>query len=276
MRPLFSETSVVAVRLIIAATFAVATMFVDVRFDALTLVRQTIKTVLWPIESAVRVPQVVIENLDHWFDSHSRLIDRLKVLSLENERLRTEQLKVHTLRVENNELRRLLTVQSSSSERLLQAQIKRFSNDPFIHRATLNRGIVAGVEIGHPVISADGLVGQIVEIYPHASEVLLMTDSTHHLPVQVTRTRFRAIAIGVGRMDRLELRNLPDTADIVPGDLLETSGLGGRFEPGVPVAKVDDVIRSPGQPFARVIATPVSALSRLNLVMVDVSGGKMR
>ncbi len=273
MRPLFSETSAVAVRLIIAATFAIATMFVDVRFDALTTVRQTIKTLLWPIESAVRIPHVVVANLSQWFVSHSRLIERLQTLALENERLRTEQLKVHTLRVENNELRRLLTVQNSSSERLLQAQIERFSNDPFIHRATLNRGMMAGVEIGHPVISADGLVGQIVETYPHASEVLLMTDSTHHLPVQVTRTRFRAIAIGVGRMDRLELRNLPDTADIVPGDFLETSGLGGRFEPGVPVAKVDEVIRSPGQPFARVTATPVSVLSRLNLVMVDVSGG---
>ena len=273
MRPLFAETSVVAVRLIIAATFAVATMFVDVRLESLTVVRQVIKTALWPIESVARFPQMAFEGLGHWFISHERLADRLKTLALENERLRTEQLKLHTLRAENTELRRLLTVQDSVLERFLHAQIERFSNDPFIHRATLNRGIIAGVEVGHPVISADGLVGQIVETYPHASEVLLMTDSTHHLPVQMTRTRFRAIAIGVGRMDRLELRNLPDTADIIPGDMLETSGLGGRFKLGIPVARVNKIIRSPGQPFARVIATPLSALSRLNLVMVDLSGG---
>ncbi|MDC1466710.1 rod shape-determining protein MreC, partial [Litorivicinus sp.] len=114
-------------------------------------------------------------------------------------------------------------------------------------------------------------VGQVVAVYPHASEVLLVTDSTHQLPVQVTRTRDRAIAIGVGLLNRLELRNLPDTVDMVSGDLLETSGLGGRFQSGIPVARVIDVIRSPGQPFARVMAVPIAQLSRLSLVMVDVS-----
>ena len=120
-------------------------------------------------------------------------------------------------------------------------------------------------------MSADGLVGQVVVVYPHASDVLLMTDSTHHLPVQVTRTRDRAIAMGIGRMDRIEVRNLPGTIDIVPDDLLETSGLGGRFQSGTPVARVKEVIRAPGQPFARVIAEPLAPMSRLSLVMVDVS-----
>ena len=136
---------------------------------------------------------------------------------------------------------------------------------------TINRGLLAGVAAGQPVISADGLVGQVVVAYPHAADVLMMTDATHHLPVQVTRTRERAIAVGVGRMDRVELRNLPDTVDIIPGDLLETSGLGERFQPGIPVAQVKEVIRAPGQPFARVIAEPLAPLARLSLVMVDLS-----
>ena len=124
------------------------------------------------------------------------------------------------------------------------------------------------------MISADGLVGQVVVSYPPAADVFLMTDATHHLPVQVTRTRERAIAVGVGRMDRIELRNLPDTVDIVPGDLLETSGLGDRFQPGIPVAEVKEVIRAPGQPFARVIAAPLTPMARLSLVMVDLAEGE--
>ncbi|MDB4020864.1 rod shape-determining protein MreC [Litorivicinus sp.] len=271
MRPLFSRTSVAIVRFVIAVTFSVATMVVDVRFEALSFVRQALKTSLWPIEKLASAPQEFSRSFAQWLNFRVSLVGRLESLSLDNERLKTEQLKLQTLRAENAELRRLLSVKERFSEQLLQAEINRLSNDPFIHRATINRGFLASVKKGQPVLSADGLVGQVVAVYPHASEVLLVTDSTHQLPVQVTRTRDRAIAIGVGLLNRLELRNLPDTVDMVSGDLLETSGLGGRFQSGIPVARVIDVIRSPGQPFARVMAVPIAQLSRLSLVMVDVS-----
>ena len=274
MRPLFSETSVAAVRLVVAVTFSVATIFIDSRFDALTMVRQAIKTALWPVEQIAYLPGGVSSEFVTWVQSHDLITERLEVIALENERLRTEQLKLQTLRAENAELRRLLGVKERVNERLLQAQIERLSNDPFVHRVTINRGLLAGVTEGRPVISADGLVGQVVVAYPHAADVLLMTDATHQLPVQVTRTRERAIAVGVGRMDRVELRNLPDTVDIVPGDLLETSGLGDRFQPGIPVAEVKEVIRAPGQPFARVIAAPLTPMARLSLVMVDLAEGE--
>ena len=271
MRPLFSETSAAAVRLTVAVTFSVASIFIDSRFGAFTTVRQVIKTVLWPVEQVTFIPGRISTELVKWVESRDLIAQRLEVLLLENERLLTQQLKLQTLRAENAEFRRLLGVRARVNERLLQAQIERLSNDPFVHRITINRGLLAGVKVGQPVMSADGLVGQVVVVYPHASDVLLMTDSTHHLPVQVTRTRDRAIAMGIGRMDRIEVRNLPGTIDIMPDDLLETSGLGGRFQSGTPVARVKEVIRAPGQPFARVIAEPLAPMSRLSLVMVDVS-----
>ena len=274
MRPLFSETSVAAVRLIIAVTFSVATIFIDSRFDALTMVRQAIKIALWPVEQIAYFPGQFSSKVSDWMQSQNLITERLEVITLENERLRTEQLKLQTLRAENAELRRLLGVKERVNERLLQAQIQRLSNDPFVHRVTINRGLLAGVTGGSPVISADGLVGQVVMAYPHAADVLLITDATHHLPVQVTRTRERAIAVGIGRMDRIELRNLSDTVDIVPGDLLETSGLGDRFQPGIPVAEVKQVIRAQGQPFTRVVAVPLTPMTRLSLVMVDLAEGE--
>ncbi len=275
MRPLFSETSIATVRLIVAVTFSVATIFIDARFDALIILRQAIKTVLWPVERVAFLPGHISNELIDWVGSKDLIGRRLEILALENERLRTEQLKLQTLRAENAELRRLLGVRARVNERLLQAQVERLSNDPFVHRITINRGSIAGVKAEQPVISADGLVGQVIVAYPHASDVLLMTDSNHHLPVQVTRTRERAIAMGIGRMDQVELRNLPDTVDILPGDLLETSGLGGRFQSGTPVARVTEVIRAPGQPFVRVIAEPLAPMSRLSLVMVDVSEAEL-
>ncbi len=271
MRPLFSQTSAAAVRLVITVAFALAVLFVDVRFEQLTIARQIMKIGLWPIEQLADLPSKVVSNSYQWVTSRDALQNRLYSLVLENERLKTEQLKLQTLRAENAELRRLLGVREWSNQQLLQAQIQRMSNDPFVHRVTINRGQMAGVSLGQPVLSADGLVGQVVAVYPHAAEVLLMTDSTHQLPVQLTRTRDRAIAIGTGRLDRLEMRNLPDTIDVLPGDLVETSGLGGRFQGGIPVAQVAEVIRSPGQPFVQVVALPLAALSRLSLVMVDVS-----
>lgn len=276
MRPLFSETSVAAVRLVIAVTFAVATMLVDYRLGALETVRQVVKTAVWPVEQVANFPSKATTGLIEWAVTRTQLVNRLESLALENERLRTEQLKLHTLRAENAELRRLLGVRERVNERLLQAQIERVSNDPFVHRVTINRGLAAGVQMGRPVLAADGLVGQVVSVYPHASEVLLMTDSTHQLPVQITRTRLRAVATGTGRLDQMELRNLPDTVDIVAGDVIETSGLGGRFQPGIPVARVVEVIRSPGQPFARVLAEPAAELSTLTLLMVDVSEDGVR
>ena len=110
MRPLFSDTSVASVRLVVAVTFSVATIFIDSRFDALTLVRQAIKTALWPLEQAAYVYGQMSSELIDWAHSYDLITERLQVIALENERLRTEQLKLQTLQAENAELRRLLGV----------------------------------------------------------------------------------------------------------------------------------------------------------------------
>jgi rod shape-determining protein MreC len=191
-------------------------------------------------------------------------------LQLENERLRIEQLELQSLQAENAELRRLLDVSQRQPARLLQGQVQSISTDPFIHQVTISRGSNAGVEEGFPVLSAEGLVGQVIAVYPHAADVLLISDGRHQIPIQVQRSRIRGIARGIGRWDQLEMVNLPETADIQVGDILETSGLGGRYPQGIPVARVTGVTQLSGQPFARVIAEPLSALNRLNLVMISL------
>jgi rod shape-determining protein MreC len=88
------------------------------------------------------------------------------------------------------------------------------------------------------------------------------------LPVQVNRNGVRAIAEGTGALGSLEIHHVAATTDIEEGDLLVSSGLGGRFPVGYPVAQVSKVVRDPGQAFATVKARPVAALDRSRHVLL--------
>lgn len=111
-------------------------------------------------------------------------------------------------------------------------------------------------------------MGQVTEVASQRATVLLITDARHALPVQVLRNGLRTIAVGTGRIDRLDLPYLPNNADIRKGDLLVTSGLGGKFPPGYPVARVAEVKPAPGKPFAHVTATPLARLDRSREVLL--------
>lgn len=196
-------------------------------------------------------------------------------LSEENQRLRAEALllqaavqQLAALRAENVRLRALLNSSALLQDDVLVAELIGVSPDPARHIVVLNKGTADGVFVGQPLIDANGLMGQVVEAAPNSARVLLVTDASHAIPVQVNRNGVRAIAEGVGRLDRLELRHVASTEDISVGDLLVSSGLGGRFPVGYPVAKVTEVIADPGQPFARVTVEPSAALSRSRHVLL--------
>ncbi|MBU2323899.1 MAG: rod shape-determining protein MreC, partial [Gammaproteobacteria bacterium] len=140
--------------------------------------------------------------------------------------------------------------------------------NPFTHRILIDKGERDGVFLGQPVLDASGLMGQVVEVMPYAARVLLLTDVTHSIPVQVNRNGLRAIATGTGNPERLELRHVADTADIKEGDLLVSSGLGQRFPAGYPVATVTEVIHDSGQPFAIVRAVPTANLNRSRYMLL--------
>ena len=146
--------------------------------------------------------------------------------------------------------------------------------NPFTHRIIINKGERDGVVLGQPVLDARGLMGQVVELMPYTSRVLLLTDTTHSIPVQVNRNGLRAIASGTGNPERLELRHVADTADITDGDLLVSSGLGQRFPAGYPVATVKEVIHDSGQPFAIVRAVPTAALNRSRYLLLVFSDSR--
>lgn len=237
-------------------------MFVDSRFTRMEEIRAQLSTVVAPIQWAVSIPSDVL----NW---GSLALSDQRALLEENRRLREQILtlshrvqRMASLTAENVRLRELLEAGDQNDVPFITAELLSLDPDPFAHQMVIDRGRRNGAYVGQPVMDASGLVGQVTAVSAYSSRVLLLADASHALPVQVNRNGLRFIVQGGGRYDALSVLHVPDTADIREGDLLVTSGLAGRFPAGYPVARVAEVVHDPGQPFARVMATPVAQLQR--------------
>ncbi|MBF8660188.1 rod shape-determining protein MreC [Pseudomonas putida] len=271
MKPLFSKGPSLGVRLLVLVVVSVALMVVDARFDLLKPVRSQMGLVLMESYWITDLPQRAWQGVAGQFGSRNELI-------AENEKLKTEALllqgrlqKLAALTEQNVRLRELLNSSALVDEKVEVAELIGVDPNPFTHRILINKGERDGVFLGQPVLDARGLMGQVVELMPYTSRVLLLTDTTHSIPVQVNRNGLRAIASGTGNPERLELRHVADTADIKEGDLLVSSGMGQRFPAGYPVATVNEVIHDSGQPFAIVRAIPTAALNRSRYMLLVFS-----
>ncbi|MGQ7815547.1 rod shape-determining protein MreC [Metapseudomonas furukawaii] len=268
MKPLFTKGPSLGVRMLVFAVLSAALMVVDARFDTLKPLRSQMGLVLTPFYWTADLPVRVWDGVSDQFTSRSTLI-------AENEKLKAEALlmqrrlqKLATLTEQNVRLRELLNSSALVDEKVLVGELIGVDPNPFTHRILIDKGEKDGVFLGQPVLDARGLMGQVVEVMPYTARVLLLTDTTHSIPVQVNRNGLRAIASGTGNPERLELRHVADTADIKEGDLLVSSGLGQRFPAGYPVATVKEVIHDSGQPFAIVRAVPTAALNRSRYMLL--------
>ena len=202
-------------------------------------------------------------------------VSSYRALKKENERLREEQL-VHQARLlkfaalenENIRLHALLENSYKLGEQVLVAELLSMTMAPYEHIVVVNKGTRFGVHPQQPVLDANGVVGQVFRALPFTSEIMLITDPNHAIPVQVNRNGLLTIAVGSGQLNRLVLPFLPGNADIRPGDLLVTSGLGGTFPPGYPVAVVDEFTSQPNKAFATITATPKALLDRNRELMI--------
>ena len=249
-------------RFLLISIVSLALMFLDHRDDHLSRLRQAFSIVVYPIQAGVSLP------FEAWRWASESLATRSTLLS-ENEQLKNEQLhfnvrlqRMAALEAENARLRAMLASSARVSDRVLVAEILAVDLDPYRQRFTINRGLGDGVYIGQALLDANGVVGQVVRVEAFASEVVLISDADHALPVTVNRNGLRTIAIGTGDSARLRLPYLTNSADVEPGDLLVSSGLGGVFPSGYPVGRVLEVSRQPGQSFAEVIAEPAAQLDR--------------
>ncbi len=245
-----------------------ALVVADARFDKLSTIRSTIATGLAPVYWLGNAPYEFTD----WF---AGLFENKQDLQQENEDMRARllilerrALKYAALASENNELRRLMNSSEVLDDRVIVGEVVGVSPDPFSHEVIINKGRSDGVAPGQAILDAHGLMGQVVQSSQITSRVLLVSDSSHAVPVEVVRNGLRAILLGTGDTDTLDLVHVPDTADIREGDLLVSSGLGGRFPRGYPVAEVSRITKEPGEPFVSIEATPKAQLNQSRLVLV--------
>jgi rod shape-determining protein MreC len=260
-------------RLMLVSLVVIGLIVADLRFNSLEATRSALDTVASPVYWVADLPSRLAQWGSEQVRSRSELLEENERLGRENLVLQGRSLQMASLQAENVRLRALLNSTALLRDDVLVAELIGVSPDPVRHQLVLNKGSADGVFVGQPMIDADGLMGQIVEVSAGTSRALLITDATHSMPVQVNRNGVRAIAEGTGALGALEIRHVSATTDIQVGDLLVTSGLGERFPGGYPVAVVTVVERDPGQAFARVLARPSAALDRSRHVLLVFAGG---
>ncbi len=249
-------------RLLVAVLLSVTLLVADQRGAGLQPLRSVLSLVVYPIQLMVSFPVDIVEYAENTFVSYRALKKEnreLKEMQLVNE---AKLLKLAALEKENIRLRALLENSFKLGEQVLVAELLSVNLVPYEHIVVVNKGSRFGVHRKQPVLDAHGIVGQVVRTLPTSSEIMLITDPNHAIPVQVNRNGLRTIAIGSGKINKLNLPFLPNNADILPGDLLVTSGLGGSFPQGYPVAVVDEFKVRPNKPFASISATPKAELDK--------------
>ncbi len=267
-KPLFAGETAANIKVIACILLSIVLMTLDHR-QHLSTVRDVLATVVYPWQYLVQLPSWTGDWLNENLQSRSALLE-------ENQRLRNKQLfinaqlqKLTALEAENRRLRLLLESSVNLGERVLIAELLTVDFDSYHrHQILINRGSLNGAHVGQPLLDQEGIVGQIVHANPLTSLAILITDPNHSLPVQVNRNGLRTLAVGTGNFNELKLPYIPNNDDIRVGDLLITSGLGGRFPRGYPVARITEVSFDPGQPFARVAAKPTASLDRIREVLL--------
>jgi rod shape-determining protein MreC len=258
----------------VAIIASVALLVTEHRSQQLDFLRATLSFFIDPIKYLVDLPVTLIEQTTDSISAYT-------TLKKENERLResqlihqTQLLKLEALEKENIRLRALLENSFKLGEQVLIAELLSIKMAAYEHILVVNKGTRFGVHPQQPVLDANGVVGQVFRALPLTAEIMMITDPNHAIPVQINRNGLLTIAVGSGQPNRLLLPFLPSNADIRPGDLLITSGLGGTFPQGYPVAVVDEFTSQPNQAFASITATPTAKLDRNRELMIVWSNAK--
>lgn len=272
--PLFKQGASARAKVVFFALIATTLLVADSRLHALTVIRQVVGTVLYPLQVAALMPRDAANAVADYFTSLSDLED-------ENRRLKTQQTaNAQTLQqsqqlvAENAQLRKLLGASERLPVKTLMGEILYDARDAFTRKIVLNRGSQHGVAPGQPVIDDIGVVGQVTRVFPYTSEITLLTDKDQAIPVQVVRSGLRSVAYGHGQSGALDLRFLATNADIQQGDVLVTSGIDGIYPPGLTVGKVAQLETKSSDVFARIVCNPTAGIDRnrqLLVLLVDTA-----
>ena len=234
-------------------------------------IRSALSTLVYPIQVVASFPSDASEWVSEFFENRDELKEQNVALESTNLLNNVRLQKLQNLERENTRLRELLGSSFRLTERVLVAELLSIDLDPFSQQVLLNKGLRDGVFSGQPVLDAHGVMGQVTEVTRFSSRAMLLTDPSHGLPVQINRNGLRAVAIGRGMGEPLQLEHLAHNADVRVGDVLVTSGLGGRFPVGYPVGTVTAINFPQGKSFADIAVKPAAELDTSREVLLVLS-----
>ncbi|RUO26670.1 rod shape-determining protein MreC [Aliidiomarina minuta] len=268
MNPLFVQNISLKGRLTLALVLAFLLIFLDNRLGAMQEVRLVLNSLVSPVQYIARMPEQALQGLYGAMRTRSSLHEENRALRDEVLDLQGAMQRYDFLSSENRRLRNLLGSDAQAESLRMVAEVIAVDSDPFSQQVVINKGTLHGAFIGQPVIDDRGIIGQIASIGLTTARIILISDQGHGLPTRSDRSGIRVVAQGVGETERLELMHVPHSTELEVGDLLVTSGLGGLFPEGYPVARITEIIRDESLPFAQVSAEPASNLDRIRMVLL--------
>lgn len=255
-------------RLAFFSLLSLLLLFVDARYKYLEFARTALAAPVHAVQRMLALPGEWWHEAGAFLVVQSSLVKDNAQLNQRHvfEGAQLQQLQV--LQAENQHLRDLMQVQQKTSYPMQLAEIVYLERDIFKRKVMVDKGAQANVQAGQIVMDDIGIVGQVTRVYPWLSEVTLITDKDHAVPVQVLRNGLRAVVFGSGDTSELALRYMPISADIQQGDVLVTSGIDGTYPPGLPVATVSRIERDPAYPFALIQCLPIAGVDRHRQLLI--------
>lgn len=243
-------------------------MLADSRLGTFVEARYLLNSMVSPLQYAANLPRLMFDGLYERFNTQKNLLSTNIALKQDILSYKSELLLLDQYREENQRLRKLLGSSFIRDEKKLVTEVMAVDSSPYRHQVLIDKGRMDGVYEGQPVINEKGIVGKVTFVASHNSRVLLLTDTNSAIPVQVIRNDIRVIASGNGNIDTIQLDHIPTSLDIQKGDLLVTSGLGGQYPEGYPVAVVSSVKIDKHRQFSAIDAAPVVNFERLRYLLL--------
>lgn len=268
----FKRGPSVAARLVFFALLSLLLLFIDARYKHLESIRNALALPIQPLQrlasSLATEPGVLWNKMSGYLEDQGNLARENMQLRQQHAVYAAQLLRLQILQSENVQLRKLLDVSQHADYPIQMAEIVYVERDIFKRKVFVDKGSRNNIAAGQVVMDEIGVVGQVTRVYPWLSEVTLITDKDHAVPIQVLRTGLRAVVFGSGDISNLALRYMPLSSDILVGDVLVTSGIDGTYPPGLPVAKVIQVQRDAAYPFARILCAPMAGVDQQRQLLI--------
>ena len=262
------EKNYSAYRLIIVIILSSVLMYQDYRGTYTVKLRSYLSASLYPIQYLINLPNNLQKSFYANFLNREEIVSQNQQLKEENLNLKSQMQQIYRLESENKRLYKLINSKPKTENTYLFADIVSTSKILNKHQILINRGSRNGIKLGSSIVNADGIVGHVIRDQIFASEVLLISDLEHAIPVEIVRTGLRSIAIGTGEFNKLRINTLPTNSNLQKDDIIITSGLGGRYPEGFPVGTITEISREVGSPFLEVEVLPFANLKTINEVWV--------